>query len=228
MIKRLLASSAIIAMMVTALTILPMSFGLIHIFAQQPPITVPDAQMSPPPRFPVPYGQQPPFAQASNFTFGPVASIQNNETGQPAWLIVGYWRGNLLSFNQTATVSGSPNSQVNASTLEGAVFSANLRMIMLDGSSPHTHVITNFRLSNISSNDNGTTTYTGSSTVSMPDAPIVDVPTTIKVSGEIISISPDTSSVNGHFGDTPIYAAISIGRDNDNRGPSPYSPGEQQ
>lgn len=134
----------------------------------------------------------------------------------------------MLSFNQTAIVSGSPNSQVNESALEGAVFSANLRMIMLDGSSPHTHVITNFRLSNISSNDNGTTTHTGSSTVSMPDAPIVEVPTTIEESGEIISIFPDPSSVDGHFGDRSIYAAISIGRDNDDRGPSPYRTGEQQ
>src|SRR3712207_8759052 len=49
------------------------------------------------------------------------------------------------------------------------------------------------------------------------DAPIVDVPTTIKVSGEIKSIFPYPSSVDGHFGDTPIYAAISIGRNNDNR-----------
>jgi hypothetical protein len=69
---------------------------------------------------------------------------------------------------------------------------------------------------NISSSDNGTMTYTGSSTVSMPDAPIVDVPTTIKVSGEIISIFPYRLSVDGHFGDTPIYAATSIGHDNDN------------
>lgn len=80
---------------------------------------------------------------------------------------------------------------------------------------------------NICSNDNGTMTYAGSSTVGMPDAPIVDVPTTIKVSGEIISIFPYPSSVDGHFGDTPIYAAISIGRDNDNRGPSPYCTREQ-
>lgn len=134
----------------------------------------------------------------------------------------------MLSFNQTAIVSGSPNSQVNASALEGEVFSANLRMIMLDGSSPDTHLITNFRLSNISSIDNGTMTYTGSSTVSMPDTPIVEVPTTIEVSGEIISIFPDPSSVDGHFGDTLKYAAISIGRDNDDRGPSPYRTGEQQ
>lgn len=81
---------------------------------------------------------------------------------------------------------------------------------------------------NISSNNNDTMTYTGRSTVSKPDAPIVDVPTTIKVSGEIISISSDPSNVDGHFDDTPIYAAISIGRNNDNRGPSPYRTGEQQ
>jgi hypothetical protein len=71
-------------------------------------------------------------------------------------------------------------------------------------------------------------TYTGSSTVSMPDAPIVDILTTIKVTGEIINIFPDPSSVDGHFDDPPIYAAISIGRHNDNRGPSPYRTGEKQ
>jgi hypothetical protein len=81
---------------------------------------------------------------------------------------------------------------------------------------------------NISSNDNGPMTYTGRSTVSRPDAPIVDVPTAIKVTGEIISIFPYPVSVDGHFDDTPIYAAISIGRNNDNRGPSPYRTGEQQ
>ncbi len=71
-------------------------------------------------------------------------------------------------------------------------------------------------------------TYTDSSTVSMPDTPIVEVPTIIEVLDAIISIFPDPSSVDGHFGDTLIYAAISIGRDNDDRGPSPYRTGEQQ
>ena len=71
-------------------------------------------------------------------------------------------------------------------------------------------------------------TYTGSSRVSMPDAPILDVPTTIEVTGKIICIFPYPFSVDGHFGDCLIYAAISICRDNDNRGPSPYRTGEQQ
>ena len=59
----------------------------------------------------------------------------------------------------------------------------------------------------------------------MPEAPIVDVPTTIKLSGEVISIFPEPSSMDGHFGDTQIYAVISMGRDNDNRGPAPYPRG---
>ena len=84
-------------------------------------------------------------------------------------------------------------------------------MIMLNGSGAHTHVITNFMLSNVSSNENGTMTYTGNSTISMPEAPIVDMPTTIKISDEIISIFPDPSSVEGHFGDTPIYGATGNG-----------------
>ena len=157
----------------------------------------------PPQHYAIPFGQ-PPSRQASNFTFGPVASIQNNESGQPAWLIVGHWRGNLLSFNQTAT----ENNDENASSAAAAVFNANLRMIMLNGSQVHTHVITNFRLSNISSNENGTTTYTGNSTISMPEAAFADVPTTIKVSGEIISIFPEPSKVHEHYGNTPIYGAI--------------------
>ena len=79
---------------------------------------------------------------------------------------------------------------------------------MLDGSQAHSHVITNFRLSNISSNENGTTTYTGNSTISMPEAAFEDVPTSIKISGEIVSIFLDPSSVDGHYGNTPIYGAV--------------------
>jgi hypothetical protein len=82
-------------------------------------------------------------------------------------------------------------------------------MIPLNGSEAHTHVITNFRLSNVSSNnENGTTTYTGNSTISTPEAAFEDVPTTIKVSGEVISIFPDPSSVDEHYGNTPIYGVV--------------------
>jgi hypothetical protein len=214
--------SAFIAILFTGL-ITHISLILTPVYAQQSPIA-PHNQAPPPgPRFPVPFGQ-PPFGQASNFTFGPIASIQNDQSGQPAWVVVGFWRSNLLSFNQTTTTT-TDNSDSNASSLAAAaVFNANLRMIMLNGSGAHTHVITNFELSNVSSDENGTMTYSGNSTISMPEAPIVDVPTTVKISGEIISIFPDPSRVNMHFGDTPIYGVVAHGPDNNMRRPPPGPP----
>ena len=214
--------SVFIAILFSALIMVPISPGVTPVYAQGPPIG-PDNNQGPlGPRLPLPF-DQPPFGQASNFTFGPIASIQNNESGQPAWVVLGFWRGNLLSFNETTTTE---NSEGNASSLAAAaIFNANLRMIMLNGSGVHTHVITNFILSNVTSNENGTMTYTGNSTVSMPEAPIVDVPTTIKVSGEIISIFPDPSKVNQHFGNTPIYGAIVVEEEGPRRpphGPAPF------
>jgi hypothetical protein len=239
------SDTIIVAIVFTGLMmIIPISFGVSNVHAQeqqqeQPPSS-PDDQRPPDygrgPRFPVPF-DQPPSMQGGNFSFGPIASIQNNETGQPAWLVVGFWRGNLLSFNET-TATTAATGAANATTSQNndgstpslAVFNADFRMIMLNGSAPHdhTHVITNFILSNVSSNENGTTTYTGSSTVSLPEGPLIGVPTTIKLSGEVISIFPDPSSVDGHYGNTPIYAAISNGHENNNRGPPPNPTGGQQ
>ncbi len=196
--------------------LMPIALDISTAYAQQPPSISGDNLPPYRQHYPIPFGQ-PPSAQARNFTFGPIASIQNNESGQPAWLIVGHWRGNLLSFNQ-GTIE---NSDENASSSAAAVFNADLRMIRLNGSGAHAHVITNFRLSNVSSDENGTMTFTGNSTIKMPEAPIVDVPTTIKISGDIISISPEPSDVNDHFGSTPIYGLIDRGSENDTRGPQP-------
>ena len=240
MSKNFFSGTTIVAIVFTGLMMItPIFLGVSYVHAQQQQQeqspSAPDDQRPPGygrgPRFPVPF-DQPPSTQGGNFSFGPIASIQNNETGQPAWVVVGFWRGNLLSFNETTAATGAANatttqnSDGNTSTL--AVFNADFRMIMLNGSAPHTHVITNFILSNVSSNENATTTYTGNSTVSLPAGPLVGVPTTIKLSGEVISIFPNPSSVDGHFGDTPIYAAISNGHENNNRGPPPNPTGGQQ
>lgn len=209
-----------IAFLFSTLIAVPVSLGITPVYAQGPPPPIaPDNNQGlppgPPPRFPLPFDQQLPFGQASNFSFGPIGSIQNDESGQPAWVVVGFWRGNLLSFNETSATAATATTMENSegdnntsSQIAPAVFNANLRMIMLNGSAPHTHVITNFVLSDVSSNENGTMTYTGNSTVSMPETPFVDVPTTIKVSGEIISIFPEPSAVDQHFGNTPIYGVI--------------------
>ena len=214
MSRSLFLCSVFIAVLSSALIIVPVFLGVNPVYAQGPPVA-PDNNnqglpTGPPQRLPLPFDRESPFAQAGNFSFGPIASIQNNESGQPAWLAVGFWRGNLPSFNETTIATTTAESgDGNASNLAtAAVFNANFRMIMLDGSQVHTHVITNFRLSNISSNENGTTTYTGNSTISMPEAAFEDVPTSIKISGEIVSIFLDPSSVDGHYGNTPIYGAV--------------------
>ena len=219
--------SVFIALLSSALIVASFFPGIIPVYAQEPPIAPDNNNQGPPgPRLPIPFGQEPPFGPAGNFSFGPIASIQNNESGQPAWLAVGFWRGNLPSFNETTlTTTTTENGDGNASSpVAAAVFNANFRMIMLDGSQPHTHVLTNFRLSNISSNENGTTTYTGNSTISMPEAAFADVPTTVKISGEIISIFPEPSRVEEHYGNTPIYGAIIQEEDlrRGPRGPGPY------
>ncbi len=204
--------SVFIAILLTGLTILPIYLGITPVHAQQSPLAPDENNQGPRgPRLPIPFGQELPFAPAGNFSFGPIASIQNNESGQPAWLAVGFWRSNLLSFNETtlATSTTTENGSGNASSpAAAAIFNANFRMIALNGSQAHTHVITNFRLSNISSNENGTTTYTGNATISMREEAFADVPTTIKVTGGIISIFPEPSRVHEHYGNTPIYGAI--------------------
>jgi hypothetical protein len=88
-------------------------------------------------------------------------------------------------------------------------------MMMLNGSAAHILVITNFNASSISSYPNGTKTFIGTSTVSLRGGPQTGVPTIIKISGQIISILPDPSSVHHHFGDTPIYGIIEKPRQNE-------------
>ena len=228
MSRSFLCSSIFIAILLTGSIILPIYLGITPVYAQQSP-TAPDGNNQGPlgPRLPIPFGQELPFAPAGNFSFGPIASIQNNESGQPAWLAVGFWRGNLLSFNETtlATTTTTENGNGNASSpAAAAIFNANFRMLALDGSQAHTHVITNFRLSNISSNENGTTTYTGNATISMREEAFADVPTTIKVTGGVISIFPEPSRIHEHYGNTPIYGAIVQEEElrRPHRGPGPF------
>ncbi|HEY1248046.1 MAG TPA: hypothetical protein VGE97_03560 [Nitrososphaera sp.] len=214
--------------------VLPIVMNIAYVYAQPFPGS-PDNQSPPPGSFPNPYGPPPqfnlPFDQpltgpTGDFSHGPIASIQNDKSGQPAWLAIGNWRGNLLSFNETTIENNNGGNASNGAA--GAVFTADFRMIMLNGSESHSHshVITNFELSNISSDTNGTRTYTGNATVSMPEGPVANVPTTVKVSGEIISIMPDPATLDEHYGNTPIYGVVGEGLGNNMMGPPPSPPGQ--
>jgi hypothetical protein len=130
-------------------------------------------------------------------TFGPIASIQNNEEGEPSWILSGHWVTNIInktedSFNQTNMTK----------------FDASINMVMLDGSAKHNHKITNFSLSDIT-NQGNTTTYKGTVDGTMKAGPVKDIPVEIKVTGNnAIAISLDVEKTENHFGNTPIYGAI--------------------
>lgn len=82
--------------------------------------------------------------EKGNYTFGTISSIQNDESGNPAWVLSGHWKANLL--NNQSNVS----SQGNISSSSGPTFNVSVEMITLNGTAAHTHTITNFVLANTS------------------------------------------------------------------------------
>jgi hypothetical protein len=151
-----------------------------------------------------------------NFTFGTISSIQNDESGNPAWMVSGHWKANLLSNQSNVT------SQGNISSSSGPTFNASVEMIMLNGTVAHTHTITNFVLANTSMPNNMTRIFNGTSTASMREGPVTDIPTGISIMGDkVISIWLDPSKINNHFGNTPIYGTVM----NEHGGRQGYSKG---
>jgi hypothetical protein len=78
-------------------------------------------------------------------------------------------------------------------------------MIKTDGTSKHTHTVTNFVLAD-TSNQNNYTVYNGTGTISMPQGPVTEVPISIKIVNNslgIINIGPN--KIDNHFGTDPIY-----------------------
>jgi len=136
---------------------------------------------------------------------GSIASIQNDNNGNAAWLTSGNWK---------LVVQPAQGNATNAT----ALFKATFIMVMLDGTSKQMHKMSDFMLTRMSS-DNSTMTLTGTATITLKDAPKQNVPVTIKLMNHnVISIAFDTSAVN-HFGNTPNYGAIL--RENLQVSPSP-------
>lgn len=144
--------------------------------------------------------------QSENDTFGVVSSIQNDESGKPAWIVTGHWKTNLLGdlFSNASRATASTTSP-----FAGSPFSTQIEMVGLDGTGEHTHTITNFILANVSRPDNMTEEFNGTSTASMREGPVTDIPTSIKITGDkVISIWLDPARIDDHYGNTPIYEVV--------------------
>jgi len=111
------------------------------------------------------------------------------------------------SDNATTWILGGVYRMENLSS-EAPTFNASFYMVKTDGNSSHSHDIYDLVLNTpiIDNTTSNSTHLSGTTTVTMKDGPITDVPTNITILGDnAINIWIDPSKVNNHFGDSPIY-----------------------
>jgi hypothetical protein len=141
-----------------------------------------------------------------DYKFGTISSVQNDENGRPAWVLVGHWKSNLAS-NQSII-----GSQGNETSGRGSI-DAQFEMVRVNGSAGHTHTITSFVPSN-SSQINNSTVFNGTATASLREGPVTSIPTSISIMGnKVISIWLDPSKVDNHYGNSPIYGLVMDGHE---------------
>jgi hypothetical protein len=137
------------------------------------------------------------------YAAGTIASLQNNQNGNPAWIVSGYWKGGLI-MNKS-----SSNTNTTSKPLPTGIFSAEFSMVMLNGSAMHKHQISNFTLTSMSMPTNMTAVYNGTATITMKEGPVHSVPISIRAMNDnTISIWVDPTKTDNHFGNTPIFGTI--------------------
>ena len=122
----------------------------------------------------------------SNFYSGPIASSNDN------WILSGHWMGYL-----------------NQSSPKDSVFHSMFNMVMTNGSAPHIHKIGNATAISVTKEGNNTV-IEGNVSITMKDGPISNIPTVITIANNnSITILPNPSKVNNHFGNATINGLVS-------------------
>jgi hypothetical protein len=144
-----------------------------------------------------------------NFTSaaGNIASLQNDISGKQSWLVSGTWQ--LLVFK--------PRFEENKIIPATVTFDSIFDMVRINGQAKHGHTmsLSDFNLTNVNNFMNNTdhvstTTFNGTSKITMEGSSKNNVPTSIKIMDEgTISLWVDPSKINYHFGNTPLYGIIS-------------------
>ena len=145
------------------------------------------------------------------YASGTIASLQNDKDGKPAWVVSGLWRGSLTNMSSADAMmsSSSANATTSQKNLPTATFNSVFNMVMLNGSASHKHQISNFTLTGMSMPDKKTVVYNGTTTITMKEGPINDVPISIRtLNDNVISIWVDPAKTMNHFGNTPIHGTI--------------------
>jgi hypothetical protein len=146
-----------------------------------------------------------------NKRWGLISSIQNDEDGEPAWIVSGHWTMELASQNDTAVAGNATTNTTSAEEFGNITgFHAMVFMVMLDGTAMHTHEMSNFTQQETEfDNLTNETTLTGTSTITMREGPVNDVLTEMTLSNGTVQIQfPDPEIIDTHFGNTPVYGII--------------------
>jgi hypothetical protein len=145
--------------------------------------------------------------QPGLYAFGTIASLQNDENGNPTWIVSGIWKGSISMGNETQGVWANQTNTTSAAT--NATFNSKFKMVMTNGSAMHDHEIYNFKLANMSNPSNTTSVFNGTATITMRQGPVENVPVGIKrIDNNVISIWADPTMIDNHFGNTPIFGTI--------------------
>jgi hypothetical protein len=137
-----------------------------------------------------------------SYAFGTIASLQNDEKGNPTWIVSGLYKGNVSVHNETQDGAA-------AGSLPNATLNAKFSMVMTNGSAMHDHRIYDFKLTNMSMPNNSTTIFNGTATITMRQGPVPNVPLSIKaMDNNAVSIWVDPTKIKNHFGNTPIFGTI--------------------
>lgn len=148
--------------------------------------------------------------QPGLYAFGTIASLQNDENGNPTWIVSGLWKGSLSMDNKTqGNQSATANATAATGSLPNATFHSKVNMVMTNGSAMHDHEIYDFTLTDMSMPDKTTTVYNGTATITMRQGPVPNVQVSIKsIESNVLSIWVDPSKINNHFGNTRIFGTI--------------------
>jgi hypothetical protein len=165
------------------------------------------------------YSQNKMMMQPGLYAFGTIASLQNDENGNPTWIVSGIWKGSLSIGNETQGTEGNQTNTTSAAAsnatstagggLPNATFNSKFNMVMTNGSAKHDHQIYNFKLASMSNPSNTTSVFNGTATITMRQGPVENVPVSIKrIDNNVISIWADPAMIDNHFGNTPIFGTI--------------------
>jgi hypothetical protein len=152
--------------------------------------------------------------QPGLYAFGTISSLQNDENGNPTWIVSGLWKGSLSMDNKTQGGGGNQSTTTTTTTTEtgglpNATFYSKVNMVMTNGSALHDHEIYDFRLTDMTMPNNSTTVYNGTATITMREGPVPNVPVSIRtMDNNVISIWADPTKINNHFGNTAIFGII--------------------